>query len=141
MAEEYYDKPINKHTDWGGDSSTNNMPVTGGQVQAFIKETLEGKIGELYFDTSRNRYLVFSDAENRDLYLKDPIANAKLLIGSFEAPFNYLAVIKLKSPAYNAITLGSTGNYIEFSVDIENQEGLSTGENILCTYTITMISM
>ena len=136
MAEEYYDKPINKHTDWGGDKSTNNMPVTGGQVQAFIKETLENKVGELYFDTSRNRYLVFSDAENRDLYLKDPIANTKLLIGSFEAPFNYLAVIKLKSPAYNAITLGSSGNYIEFSVDVENKEGLSTGENILCTYTI-----
>lgn len=136
MAEDYYDLPINKHTDWGGDSSTNNKPVTGKQVQAFVKDTLEQKIGEMYFDATRNRYLVFSDAENRDAYLKDPIGNANLLIGSFEAPFNYQAKITLKSPAYNAITLGSSGNYIEFSVDVENKEGYSTGENILCTYTI-----
>jgi hypothetical protein len=136
MAEDYYDLPINKHTDWGGDKSTNNKPVTGKQVQAFVKDTLEQKVGEMYFDTTRNRYLVFSDAENRDAYLKDPIGNANLLIGSFEAPFNYQAKITLKSPAYNAITLGSSGNYIEFSVDVENKEGYSTGENILCTYTI-----
>ena len=81
------------------------------------------------------RYLVFSDSENRDIYLNDPVGNSKLLLGTFDAPFNYSAKIILNTPTYNTITLGSNGNVINFNVDILNKEGLSTGENILCTYT------
>ena len=29
MAKKYYDKEINKRTDWGGDESTENLPVSG----------------------------------------------------------------------------------------------------------------
>lgn len=83
MAEDYYDLPINKHTDWGGDSSTNNKPVTGKQVQAFIKDTLEQKIGVVYLDEEKGIYLVFSDIENRDKYLENPTENSHLLIDTF----------------------------------------------------------
>ena len=36
MANKIYDEEINKHTDWGGDSSTGNLPVSGARVQEFI---------------------------------------------------------------------------------------------------------
>jgi len=32
MAQETYNEPINKHTDWGGDASTGNLPVSGFRV-------------------------------------------------------------------------------------------------------------
>ena len=41
MAKQTWDNPINKHTDWGGDASTTNLPVCGARVQEFIKNTFE----------------------------------------------------------------------------------------------------
>lgn len=35
-----WNNPITDSTDWGGDSSTNNLPVSGEQVQAWIKQRL-----------------------------------------------------------------------------------------------------
>jgi hypothetical protein len=37
MAKQIWNNSIDKHTDWGGDSSTNNLPVSGEKVQEFIK--------------------------------------------------------------------------------------------------------
>ena len=136
MAKQIWNNSINKHTDWGGDSSTNNLPVSGEKVQEFIKNSLDTKVGELYYDVENNRYLVFSDQENRDIYLNDPVSNSKLLLGTFDAPFNYSAEINLISNNYNAIPFNSSGNYIEFTFDIKNKSNQSTGDNVLCTYTI-----
>ncbi len=36
-----WDKPITADTDWGGDASTNNLPVSGRQVQAWIKGSIK----------------------------------------------------------------------------------------------------
>ena len=36
-----WDKPITADTDWGGDASTNNLPVSGKQVQAWIKGNIK----------------------------------------------------------------------------------------------------
>ena len=134
MAKQVWNKPIDKHTDWGGDASTDNLPVSGEMVQKFIKESLEGKAGVFWYDTANNRYLVFADAEERDNYIADP-TQTQLIIGTFDAPFNYTAEITLASAAYNAVFLNSTGNYIEFSFDIKNKQGASTGENVNVTYT------
>ena len=129
-----WNKPIDKHTEWGGDKNTDNLPVSGAMVQKFIKESLDGKAGVFWYDTANNRYLVFADAEERDNYINDP-TQTQLIIGTFDAPFNYTAEIFLASPAYNAVFLNSTGNYIEFSFDIKNKQGASTGENVTVTYT------
>ena len=75
MANKIYDKEINKYTDWGGDSSTENLPVSGARVQEFIKKTLEGKMGIFHYDETNNRYLVFADSDTRDQYLEDPTKN------------------------------------------------------------------
>lgn len=36
-----WDKPITADTDWGGDASTDNLPVSGRQVQAWIKGNIK----------------------------------------------------------------------------------------------------
>lgn len=135
MANKVYDKEIDKYTDWGGDETTENLPVSGTRVQEFIKKTLDGKMGIFYYDATNNRYLVFADAVNRDLYLEDP-TKSDLVLGTFDAPFNYEAEISLISEPYKAVQLGSTGNYIEFTFDTKNKQGASVGGLAIVTYTI-----
>lgn len=135
MANKIYDKEINKYTDWGGDSSTENLPVSGARVQEFIKKTLEGKMGIFHYDETNNRYLVFADSDTRDQYLEDPTKN-ELILGTFDAPFNYEAEINLISEPYKAVQLGSTGNYVEFTFDTKNKQGASVGGLAIVTYTI-----
>lgn len=134
MAKQTWNNPIDKTVDWGGDATTDNLPVSGEMVQRFIKESLDGKAGLFHYDATNNRYLVFADADARDEYLLDP-TQTDLILGTFDAPFNYSAEINLSTPAYNAVALGSTGNYIEFTFDIKNKQGASTGENVIITYT------
>lgn len=134
MAKKVWDNPIDKSVDWGGDESTGGLPVSGAMIQKFIKESLDDKAGCFYYDTTSNRYLVFADEASRDEYLEDT-TKTELLIGAFDAPFNYNAEITLTSPAYNAVFLNSTGNYIDFTFDVKNKQGASTGENVTVTYT------
>lgn len=134
MAKKTWNEPIDKNVDWGGDENTNNLPVSGEMVQRFIKESLDGKAGLFFYDVTNNRYIVFADEQAKNEYLEDP-TRTDLIIGTFDAPFNYSAEISLSTPAYNAVFLGSTGNYIDFTFDIKNKQGASTGENVTVTYT------
>ena len=134
MAKQTWNEPIGKDVDWGGDANTNNLPVSGKMVQKFIKDSLSEKAGVFYYDTTNNRYIVFADAQTKDEYLADP-TKTDLILGTFDAPFNYTAEITLTSAAYNAVYLGATENYIDFSFDIKNKQGASTGENVVITYT------
>ena len=134
MAKKVYDEKINKSTDWGGDDSTGNLPVAGSRVQEFIKEQLEEKAGVFYYDTANNRYIVFADAESRDAYLDDP-TKTDLIIGTFDAPFNYSAEITLSTPTYVAILAETKNNYIDFTFDTKNKNSQSVGEAVIVTYT------
>lgn len=134
MARNVWDKPINKNIPWDGNKNTNNLPVRGRRVEEFLKDSLNSKIGVLYYDTTNNRYLAFTDEEERDKYIADPTLT-HLVLGTFDAPFNYTATINLTSKSYNAVFLNSTGNYIDFTFDVVNKQGASTGENVTVTYT------
>ena len=134
MAKKIYDEKIDKYINWGGDEKTENLPVSGNRVQEFIKETLDQKAGVFYYDASNNRYLVFSDEDNRDMYLEDPTLT-DLLIGAFDAPFNCTATIDLLTPTYQAILTGEEGNIISFTFSVVNKAGQETGDNVYCTYT------
>ena len=134
MAKNTWNNPIDKNVDWGGDESTGGLPVSGNQVQAFIKSSLDGKAGLFYYDTTKNRYIVFADEQAKDEYLENP-TKTDLIIGTFDAPFNYTAEINLVTPTYNAVYLGATGNYLDFTFDVKNKQGASTGENVVITYT------
>ena len=136
MAKKVWDNEIEFKTDWGGDESTSNLPVSGGRIQEFIKEQFNSKMGEFYYDTTTNRYLVFANPEKRDEYLEDT-NKVDLILGAFDAPFNYSAEIKLQTPYYNSILQGTKNNYIDFTFDVLNKQGQSVGENVICTYTFS----
>ena len=120
--------------DWALDER-NNLPYSGRSVQQFIKDTLNAKAGDIYYDASTTKYLVFATAIDRAKYLSDREEYNDLLLGSFDAPANYQAEITLITPVSNAVLKGATGNYIEFTFDIVNKSGASTGEPVIVTYT------
>ena len=128
----YNDIP-DKNEDWGLDPR-NGFKYSGESVQKFIKETFNSKMGYFYYDTSSNRYLVFADEASKNEYVENPTLT-ELVLGSFDAPFNYEASITMLTPSYNAVFLGSNGNYLDFTFDVKNKAGNSTGENVTVTYT------
>lgn len=130
---------VNMSQDWGYDSST-GLPYSGRAVQKFIKEQFGAKMGYFYYDTSGNRYLVFASEESKDEYLANP-TKTELILGSFDAPFNYEAEINLLSDSYVAVPLGTTGNVIEFTFKTKNKNGDEIPEDVVCTYTIVRGSM
>lgn len=125
---------LNMSQDWAYDMS-NGLPYSGASVQKFIKERINSKAGVFYNDSANNRYLVFADEDTRDSYLADPTQTG-LILGSFDAPSNYTAVISMATPNFNAVLYGATGNYIEFMFDTFNKNDESVGEDVTCTYTI-----
>ena len=126
MADINYNDIPNIETDWQG--------YSGQSVQKFIKEQLQSKVGVFYYDATNNRYLVFASEQTKNEYILDP-TRTDLVLGTFDAPFNYSAEINLTSKTYNAVFLGSTGNYIDFTFKIVNKQGADTGENVNITYT------
>ena len=78
--------------------------------------------------------MVFANEAKKDEYLENPTLT-DLVLGTFDAPFNYEATVTLFTPQYNAVFFGSTGNYLDFTFDIKNKAGNSTGENVTVTYT------
>lgn len=134
MARNVWDEPIDKNIPWDGNEETNNLPVRGSRVEEFLKGSLNSKIGVLFYDTTNNRYLAFADEEERDKYIADP-TQTDLVLGTFDAPFNYTAEINLASKTYNAVFIGSSGHYIDFTFDVKNKQGASTGESVIVKYT------
>lgn len=134
MAKKVSENEIqNISQDWGKDES-NNLPYSGAAVQKFIKDTFRQKLGFLYYDTTSNRYLAFADEASKDEYLANP-TQTELILGAFDAPFNYEASISLLSDSYVPVLLGSKGNYVSFDFDIKNKSGASVGESVNATWT------
>ena len=69
MPRPIYNSKITRATDWGGDASTGNVPVSGARVQEYIKEEItsldEGKADKAMF-------VVMSDTQYDALATKDP---------------------------------------------------------------------
>ena len=82
-----WDEDINKHQDWGGDESTQDLPVSGTKVQKFIKDTFQDKIGFVYVDKANSRYVGFADREDYELYISDPSTYSSLIIQSWYGYF------------------------------------------------------
>lgn len=73
---EYYDGEINRNTDWGGDASTENTPVSGGRIQEWLKNEINGKYGVIRVSSSINEnnfytLEMFSTKEDEMLYDSD----------------------------------------------------------------------
>ena len=80
----YYDGEITRDTDWGGDESTDNQPVSGGRVQEWLKNEINGKFGVIRMSSTideNNFYALemFATKEDEELYDKDKDAYADLM--------------------------------------------------------------
>ena len=64
-----WNEPIGKETDWGGDASTNGLPVSGAMVQKFVKDTLNEKHGASYFDAPTNTMFYFASKDDLSTWL------------------------------------------------------------------------
>lgn len=129
----WYDK-IDRNVDWGGDESTNNLPVAGSVVQEFIKSELSEKIGVIYHDEVAGLYLCFANNDDKDEYLADK-SKDYLLLGSFVAPSSYKAKVKVDS-YYKAVLINSKENILTFDYEITNNDEVFV-DNIRYTVTVT----
>ena len=121
--------------DWGLDvNDIEQRPYSGRAVQKFIKDTFGKKMGYFYYDVTNNRYLAFASSKEKDTYLEDT-THTELILGTFDAPFNFTASITLISNANNTIFKGVTGNYIEYTFDVVDKSGASTMEGVNVVYT------
>lgn len=84
MAKKIWDGPIYKQTDWGGDLTTNNLPVSGKRVQEYIKNSLEAKYG--FSRVVGNLLQFFSDEDSASLFDEDNETYASLLLKQIELP-------------------------------------------------------
>lgn len=121
MAKKIYTDDITKHTDWGGDASTGNLPVAGECVQKFIKNTLQSRIGYIYDDAANNRCLGFADEEDYDLYISDPETYQDLVVNTW---YNYHppVPVTLDYPAY----YGTVNDQITVTTAVEKITNLSS---------------
>ena len=135
----YSPNPIpNINANWGEDlNDTDRRPYSGEAVQNFIKSELGKKVGYRYEDYENDRYLYFSSAEDCDLYLSDPENYSELLMWVGEMQKAYTAEIYLSSAPVVNIKSGQSGNYIDFTFDVKNRQGGSSGDSAIVTYTFT----
>ena len=82
--QQIWDNPIDKNVDWGGDASTNHLPVSGARVQEFIKGTFDKKYG--YARALNNKAQFFASELEADLYDSDAQTYARLLLSEFPLP-------------------------------------------------------
>lgn len=79
----YYDEAITRDTDWGGDESTGGLAVSGGRVQEWLKNEINGKYGVIRVSSSideRNYYSLemFATVADEELYDSNPEQYAEL---------------------------------------------------------------
>ena len=119
--------------DWALDER-NGLRYSGESVQKAIKDNLRKRAGVFHYDTGNNRYLVFSDEASRDKYFEDPQGQSDLLLGAFDAPFEYSASIQVENSYISALS-GTTGLYLDYQFDIVNKQGASVGDDVNVVYT------
>lgn len=134
MEEELYYGTINRHTDWGGDASTGDLPVAGSVVQDFIKSELNGKIGVIINDEVAGAHLCFACEEDKNEFLADR-SKTHLILSSFIAPSKYKAKIIVDSN-YKAVLINSKENYLTFTYEITNNDEVYV-DNVTYTVSIT----
>ena len=88
----YYDGEITRDTDWGGDASTDNQPVSGGRVQEWLKTNINGRYGflNMRFNESESMYYIecFTSEDDYKKYESDKEAYASYLLQSVQIPIS-----------------------------------------------------
>ena len=114
----YYDEEITRETDWGGDESTGNQPVSGGRVQEWLKNEINGKFGVIRIsktvnDRSFYSLEMFSTKEDEQLYDSDPetyadrITIVPIPISTVEGD-TFSALLKSSFPMTDVVITGNS---------------------------------
>lgn len=87
----YYDEEINRDTDWGGDESTGNVPVSGGRVQEWLKNEINARVGYVVRSTEKEEDGLFhvrgfSTEEDYNNWLSDKDTYAECVLIHFTIP-------------------------------------------------------
>lgn len=61
------DKLLSVFTNWAGDESTNNLPVSGKAIRELLQSRLQ-KPFDLYYDQPTRSYRIFRDVDDRELW-------------------------------------------------------------------------
>ena len=99
-----------------------------------MRSSLLDKLWDLQ---NNNRYIAFSDATNKDLWLADPTNNTNLVLGTWDAPAAYTMTYKLLTETTVYILNGHKGNYVRFTFDTVNKNNQSASEAVSVTYNFT----
>ena len=139
----YYDGEITRETDWGGDASTDNQPVSGGRVQEWLKTNINGRYGflNMRFNESESMYYIecFTSEDDYKKYENDKVAYAALLLQSVQIPIStvegdsFTATLKtsLKNDA-NIVVSGTEVNSAKLLPLPALTMATSSGMRILC---------
>lgn len=147
MANKYYEGDITLKTDWGGDSTTDNLPVIGSKVQKVIKEGINSKVGYVgrVEKTGQGFYVLTRDEDTFKAYVEtisdeNPFGDLTMdgVNGRFDAPFNYKMNITLINPesGYKSTLVGSTGNVIKFKAETLDNNNTPQSESMTITYKV-----
>ena len=148
MAKKYWDGDITLDTDWGGDSTTNNLPVLGSRVQEVIKSGINSKVGYVgrIERTGQGFYVLARDEKTFLEYEKtitedNPFGDTSMdgIVGRFDAPFNYKMDITLLGEAesgYISDVIGSTNNIIKFTAKTLDSSNTPQMESITVTFKV-----
>lgn len=153
MAKKFWEGDINMTTNWGGDETTNNLPLSGERVQGFIKESLNSKIGylgevkEMADGTKLPTafYVLCRDEASFNNYKQSVTADNPFgdltsdgIMGRFDAPSNYTMKIDVFEPegGYKSALASSTGNVIKFKAETQDKSGAPQQEGVTVTYRI-----
>lgn len=124
-----------KDVDWGGEERTNHLGLSGRLVQEWIKSMHSQKWGAIHSDGKF--YYAFADDESRDKWIADPANNSDLVLGTFEAPANYVASIEVLSEQTMSVMKGSTGTFVEFKGHVKSKSGATQIENLTTVIQLT----
>ena len=148
MAKKYWDGDITLDTDWGGDATTDNLPVIGSKVQEIIKGGINSKVGYVgrVERTGQGFYVLARDEKTFLEYEKtitedEPFGNLSMdgINGRFDAPFNYKMEINLLGEAtsgYISDIVGSINNIIKFTAKTLDSSNTPQMESITVTFKV-----
>ena len=144
MAKQYWSGDVTLNTEWAGDESTSNLPLSGGTIQKIIKDNINSKVGYVgrVDKTGQGFYVLCRDEAAFHLYEQtitedNPFGDLEMdgVNGRFDAPFNYKMEINVSEPSngYKSALLGSINNIIKFTAQTLDANNTPQGESLAIT--------
>ena len=132
MAKKYWDGEYDINTDWGGDESTNNLPLPGSAVQKVVKDKLnelsDGKVGYIYKNETESK--VYFSAAKEDYEEGN-------YMGAVDSVARYsMDVIGDSNNKNIFLSNADKKEFVWYFKTVENSNGSLYTENVTVEYTI-----